>query len=218
MTTSTEHHELWGDAGPGSRRILEAALSAFAARGYHGASTRDIATAAGMSPAAVYAHHRTKADLLFAISLAGHRSALAAVERSVRGETTPVARIRALVHDYTAWHARNHLLARVVQYELNALPAEQRAAVVELRRRTEEFVRSEVRAGADAGAFRTPDVDGATLAILSLGVDVSRWYVPGGTHTPIDLGRRYAGLVLAMLGTGHDAAAPSGRAADRPAD
>lgn len=204
--TTSATDDLWGEAGPGSRRILEAALTAFAARGYHGASTRDIAAAAGMSPSAVYAHHRTKEDLLYAISLAGHRSALAAVERALAEEVTAVGRLRALVHDYTAWHARHHLLARVVQYELGALAPDHRDEILRLRRRTEEVVLDEITAGIASGAFRTEDPGGVALAVLSLGVDVSRWYAPGGHHTPVSLGRRYATLVLAMLGTDHRSA------------
>ncbi|MFF0450272.1 TetR family transcriptional regulator [Streptomyces sp. NPDC004609] len=210
MTVSTADDELWAGAGPGSRRLLQAALAAFAARGYHGASTRDIAAAAGMSPAAVYAHHRTKAGLLFAISEAGHRHSLTVCERALAEETTPVARIRALVHDFTAWHARHHQLARVVQYELDALLPEHRNRITELRHRTERLFRHEILAGVEAGDFRTDDVDGAALAVLSLGIDVSRWYVPGGPRTPVGVGRLYAGLVLTMLGTSHASAAPAG--------
>ncbi|MEU2234055.1 TetR/AcrR family transcriptional regulator [Streptomyces vietnamensis] len=208
MRATMDTDDPWDGTGPGSRRLLEAALAAFAARGYHGASTRDIAAAAGMSPAGVYAHHRTKADLLFAISEAGHRHALAVCERAVEEEIGPLARVRALVHDYAAWHARHHLLARVVQYELDALLPDHRAVVVDLRRRTEQLFRQEIQAGVDAGVFRTDDVDSATLAVLSLGIDVSRWYTPGGPRTPVGIGRSYAGLVLSMLGADSPAAAP----------
>ncbi|MFF8955354.1 TetR family transcriptional regulator [Streptomyces sp. NPDC014894] len=208
MTATIDPDDPWAGAAPGSRRILEAALSAFAERGYHGASTRDIAAAAGMSPAAVYAHHRTKADLLLAISAAGHRHVLAVCERALEGETAPVARLRSLVHDYAAWHARHHLLARVVQYELRSLLPEHRAAVVGLRTRTEELFRREVRAGVDEGVFRTEDADDATLVLLSLGIDVSRWYTPGGARTPVGIGRRYAGFALALLGAGPAASPP----------
>ncbi|MFH8618659.1 TetR/AcrR family transcriptional regulator [Streptomyces sp. NPDC017979] len=211
MTATTDTDDPWAGAGPGPRRLLEAALAAFAARGYHGASTRDIAAAAGMSPAGVYAHHRTKADLLFAISEAGHRHVLAVCERAVSEEAGALARVRALVHDYAAWHARHHLLARVVQYEMDALLPEHRSVVVELRRRTERLFRQEIQDGVDTGAFDTPDVGSATLAALSLGIDVSRWYAPGGSRTPVGIGRAYAGLVLAMLGAGPPATGPGGR-------
>jgi AcrR family transcriptional regulator len=57
-------------------RLLEAAVTAFAEKGFHGTTTRDIAGAAGMSPAAVYVHHRSKEELLFLISREGHQQAL----------------------------------------------------------------------------------------------------------------------------------------------
>ena len=55
-------------------KLLTVARDSFATKGFYGTTTRDIAAAAGISPAAVYVHHRTKESLLFAISLAGHES------------------------------------------------------------------------------------------------------------------------------------------------
>ncbi len=66
-------------------RLLGAAVDAFAARGFHGTTTRDIAAAAGMSPAALYVHHRSKEELLYEISLAGHRRTLEVVEQALAG-------------------------------------------------------------------------------------------------------------------------------------
>lgn len=43
--------------------ILEAAMEAFASRGYHGTSIDDIASAAGISKALIYEHFRSKRDL-----------------------------------------------------------------------------------------------------------------------------------------------------------
>ena len=44
-------------------RLVEAAIAAFAEKGFHGTTTRDIAAAAGMTPAALYVHHRSSEDL-----------------------------------------------------------------------------------------------------------------------------------------------------------
>ncbi len=38
-------------------RLINAAVDAFAENGFAGTTTRDIASRAGMSPAAVYVHH-----------------------------------------------------------------------------------------------------------------------------------------------------------------
>src|SRR5690606_36263911 len=48
------------------RRIIEAALKAFAARGFEATTTADIADALQMTGPAIYHYFRTKDELLFA--------------------------------------------------------------------------------------------------------------------------------------------------------
>lgn len=183
---------------PAARRMLIAAAAAFAARGYHATTTRDIAARAGMSPAAVYIHYRSKEELLFQISRVGHATSLA-VLTAVTGDD-PAARLAAAVRAFASWHAEYHTTARVVQYELSALTPEHLAEVVELRRRIEGAVRGMVEDGIAAGAFDVPDARGATLAVLSLCIDVARWFTPGKGRTPEEIGDLYADLVLRMVG------------------
>jgi AcrR family transcriptional regulator len=193
--------ELWPDIRPeAARRLMAAAVESFAERGYHATTTRDIATAAGMSPAALYVHFPAKSAVLFAISRSGHERTLAMVESIVAGDPDPVATMRLLVERFVAWHAQRHLVARVVQHELHALPAGDYEVVAGLRRRTERLVRDVITRGVDDGAFTVPDVRTAARAVLSLGIDVARWYSPTSKPSPALLGRQYADLVLSMLG------------------
>ena len=46
----------------------------------------------------------------------------------------------------------------------------------------------------------TPFIPGTTLAVLSLCIDVARWFKVGGTRTPEEIGALHAGLVLRMVG------------------
>src|SRR5690348_4933189 len=78
-------------------RLLDAALRSFAARGFHGTGTRDIAEAAGMSPAAVYVHYRTKEELLFELSLAGHRHVLELITTAAGRRNEPDEQLREVV-------------------------------------------------------------------------------------------------------------------------
>lgn len=48
----------------GRAALLDAALTLFAERGYHGASIPDIAAAAGMAPASIYRHVASKDELV----------------------------------------------------------------------------------------------------------------------------------------------------------
>lgn len=189
-----------GERSEAARRLLLAAVDSFARRGYHATTTRDIATAAGMSPAALYIHYPSKAALLSEISRTGHQATLDLVEQAATSDRDPVEQMRRLVEDFTSWHARGHTVGRIVNHELHALPEEDFAVVAELRRRIEEAVRQVIDSGVATGAFEVQDVRTAARAVTSLGIDVARWYTERSSESPEELGRRYGVLVLRMLG------------------
>lgn len=200
MTTSLST-DLWPDVQPdAARRLMLAGVESFARRGYHATTTRDIASGAGMSPAALYVHFPSKAALLFAISKSGHDQTLALVENVVASEGSPSARMRTLVQGFAAWHARRHTVARVVQYELGALPEQELAIVTTLRRRIEQHVEQLIADGVATGDFTVGNPRTAARAVLSLGVDVARWYNERNRQSPDALGEEYGELVLRMLG------------------
>jgi AcrR family transcriptional regulator len=183
-----------------ARRLLLGAVDAFAERGFHATTTRDIASRAGMSPAALYIHYRTKEELLYQISRVGHERSVAILGEAATVEGTVADRLDFAVRTFVRWHAEHHTTARVVQYELAALCDEHYAEIVGLRRRTEEVLRGLLEDGVTAGEFTVPDVRGTVVAILSLCIDVARWFRPGGPRTPEEIGGLYAGLVLRMVG------------------
>ncbi|MFH8345662.1 TetR/AcrR family transcriptional regulator [Streptomyces sp. NPDC018045] len=193
--------EDWADVTPeAARRLVRAAVQAFAERGYHATTTRDIAGRAGMSPAALYIHYKTKEELLFSISGVGHEKALRIMEEAAATDGGPTERLSAAVRTFACWHARHHTTARVIQYELQALSEEHYGHVADLRRRTDRSLRGILQDGVDAGEFTVGDVSGTTLAVLSLCVDVARWFSAEGARTPEEVGDLYAGLVLRMVG------------------
>ncbi|MEV6552845.1 TetR/AcrR family transcriptional regulator [Streptomyces sp. NPDC051597] len=191
----------WGEVTPeAARRLLVAAVEAFAERGYHATTTRDIAGRAGMSPAALYIHYKTKEELLHRISRIGHDKALEILETAADAGGTAAERLADAVRSFVRWHAGHHMTARVVQYELDALGEEHRTEIVGLRRRSDAAVRRILNEGVAAGEFDVPDVPGTTLAVLSLCIDVARWFNTEGRRTPDEVGALYAGLVLRMVG------------------
>lgn len=180
-------------------RLLSAAVEAFAEKGFTATTTRDIAARAGMSPAAVYVHHDTKESLLFTVSLDGHRAALAVAESADDRSATPQERLRRFVHDFSAWHAAHGRVGRIVQYEFNALTPEHRAEIATLRRAIERVMQDVLEAGIASGDFAVDDVTGTTRAILSLSIDLVRWFSPTGPQTPADVAELHARLALRMV-------------------
>jgi AcrR family transcriptional regulator len=201
MSAEAATGEAWGDITPdAARRLVVAAVAAFAERGYHATTTRDIAGRAGMSPAALYIHYKTKEELLYQISKVGHLRSLGMLVESRDAEGTAGERLAAAVRVFVRWHAEHHTTGRIVQYELGALAPDHYREIVGLRRQTEEAMRSIIEDGVTAGEFDVSDVSGTTLAVLSLCIDVARWFNPGGRRGPDEVGALYAGLVLRMVG------------------
>lgn len=148
----------WSEVTPeAARRLLLAAVEAFAERGYHATTTRDIAGRAGMSPAALYIHYKTKEELLHRISRIGHDRALLLLETAADRDGTASERLADAVRSFVSWHAERHTTARVVQYELEALGEEHRAEIVALRRRSDAAVRRIIGDGVRAASstYRT---------------------------------------------------------------
>lgn len=183
----------------GYRRLFLAAIEAFAEHGFHVASTRDIAARAGMSPAAMYVHFRSKEELLHCIAMAALDLTVEVANEAAAGSTEPVERLRAVVGTLTAWHAHHAPSVRVVLYHLDALTPEHRGEVSDRQRTVNRLVCDIMADGVSRGVFDIPDVAVACGAALSLCVDVARWYQPGRGWSPRELGDQHAALVVRMV-------------------
>lgn len=181
-------------------RLLDAAAQAFADRGFHGTTTRDIAGAAGMSPAAVYVHYRSKEELLFELSRAGHRKTIEDLDANDDPAASPVDRLASVMRGFAEWHARGHTTARIVNYELTALDTEHRREIGMLRAEITRRVRAVVDAGIAAGDFDIDDPHTTTTALLSMGIDIARWYSLDGPLSPDQIADFYATLALRVVG------------------
>lgn len=189
-----------GRADVGRTRLAAAAVEEFAARGFHGTTTRDIAAAAGMSPAALYVHHRSKEELLFLLAEEGHARTLAIVEQAAAGPGSAAERIGTLVEDFVRHHAMNHTSARVVNYELSALSPDHLAAMQRVRHRIEQIVVDLVADGVRTGELTAADPRITAAALLSLGIDVARWFRTGAGWSPEEVAAHYRTLGLRMVG------------------
>lgn len=190
------------DADLGRDRLRTAALAAFGAKGFHATTTRDIARAAGLSPAALYVHHQSKEGLLHLISVTGHRELLDAMTRAVATATTPRNQLTALVRAFVSEHADKRAIARVVNDELDALTPDHRAEVDALRQAMDGIARDVVSRGVQHGEFVVADITLAARAILSMGQEVAHWFRPDGRWSADHVARAYAELALRMVGVG----------------
>ena len=179
-------------------RLLVAALECSAQRGFYATTTRDISANAGMSPTAMYVHYASKGEVLYRLMHLGHQDALRVIVDAIAGHDDPTDRLWHLVAGFASWHASHHRLARVAQYELRAVPPEHVAEIRALRQKVSLHLEAEIKRGVEKQAFDVPDIHDTVRAILSLCIDIARWYRPNGRRAPEELGRMYADLVNRM--------------------
>jgi AcrR family transcriptional regulator len=180
-------------------RIFCAALEMFAEYGFSGTSTRTIASQAGMSPGALYSHYESKEDILYRIIALTHEGMLRQLQLTMLGESDPGARLRALVASHVRYHAEMYIACRVANYELHCLHEDRLVEVMQLRHLIEATVRDSLLLAEGAKVSHVGDVHLATLMVISLGIDVSRWFRPGGGVTPDELADYYSDRVATMF-------------------
>ena len=195
-----ESQDLWKpELGDVDKALLTSAVRCFAANGYHATTTRDIAMGVGLSPAALYVHFPSKELVLFEIMRAGHERALACVrDPAIEAAGGAPQRLAAMVSRYTAWHARHHVAARVCQFELAGLTPGHYDEIIQLRHQTNGVFRTAVEKGVAENTFVAGDVNRLVRGMLSLSIDLVRWYRLDGSDSPEELGDFYAELALRM--------------------
>jgi hypothetical protein len=112
----------------------------------------------------------------------------------------PAHRLAALARVLTLWTTYNSQVAHVVLYQTGALSPEHLADVSARQRQVGQIVRQLVADGIDSRDFDIPDAGAAAIAVLSLCLDVARWYRRGHRLTPQQLADFNAAAALRIAG------------------
>lgn len=131
----------------GARAILSAALDAFAERGYHGTSVRDIADRVGTSSAALYHHFPSKHDILVTLMREGIDRLVRDSEATLERHDDPVAALAALVRVHVLVHTEGQHGSLVGNTELRSLEPDSRALIVSKRDRQQRLFTDLVKIG-----------------------------------------------------------------------
>ena len=169
------------DRGPPTRRheLLRQAARLFAEKGYHGTSTGDLAEAMGVQKGSLYAHIRSKADLLWEVARDGAEAFHAALDE-IPDDLPATEKIRRALRAHLRVVAEQLDVATVFIREWRYLEGERRDEFVAERRRYEERFRALFREGRELGDLRT-DLDDATATLLALSAAnwAYTWLRPG---------------------------------------
>ena len=174
--------------------LTRAAARLFAERGYHGTSIGDLADALGVQKGSVYAHIRSKQDLLYETMREGAAAFHAALDE-VPEDGPASERVRLAMRAHLRVVAEQLDVATVFVREWRYLEGERREEIVAERRRYEERFRALFREGRELGALRT-DLDDAAAALLVLSALnwAYTWLTPG--RDTDELADRFSAILL----------------------
>jgi AcrR family transcriptional regulator len=190
-----------GPSGP-RRRILEAALGLFAEYGFAGASIRDIATAADIRSATLYAHYAAKEQILADLVLIGHEDHNQRLRDALLTATAdPADQLTALVRAHVTWHADNPRLALVANAELHALSAELAAPSLAVRDSSTQLLLDVAHHGVVQGVFRPADEWLAVAAIGGMGIRVANWFSRDGDYAADEVANAYTEFAHSIMRT-----------------
>lgn len=181
-------------------RLLQASIESFAAKGFHATTTRDIAAAANMSQAALYVHYKSKADVLFLICMTGLDELVRIMDEAAERSSGPLEEFTQVAYSFAVWHAEHSAMARVANYQIHALLPDHWAKVREVRHLIEVRVRGIIEAGVGAGVFDVRDSHMTTFSVISMGIDIARWYRANDAWTVDEVADHYRRMCLRMVG------------------
>jgi len=114
--------------------ITDTAAELYAKRGFLGTSVAELSAACNMSKSLVYHYFPAKEDILFAV-MWGHVSALVEVARGISAaDAPPEALLRRLADELMAAYSEAQAAQKILLNELDNLPPDKRALVVQAQR------------------------------------------------------------------------------------
>ncbi|NHP13835.1 TetR/AcrR family transcriptional regulator [Rhodococcus sp. IC4_135] len=138
-------------------RILREAAALFAAKGYHGTSTRDIAVAAELRQPTLYWHFPTKQSIMIELIDTDITAAALACSEIVKADASAGARLFRFVHfDMTQLALSPYNLVAI--YDTQVLDAPEFAEVNRKGKQITRGVRSLLRDGIESGQLAHTDL------------------------------------------------------------
>ncbi len=177
--------------------IIDAAAHIFARRGFHGASTQDIADVLGVRQASLYYYFPSKEVALEMVCARGVEGFVEAAISVTETPGTAAQKTAGLIQSHLNPLRDRRDYVNVFLNERRHLPTESRRRIGRHSRAVEKIFQDVLRAGVEDGEFRADlDTRLAALAILGMVNAVAAWY-DKERGAPVErIAQEFAALVL----------------------
>jgi AcrR family transcriptional regulator len=182
------------------RQAILAAASVFADKGYHGASTGDIAAMLGIRQASLYHYFPSKEDALAAVCLFGIESYVSRMETIAAAKQPFEAKLVSILTSHLSSYRERNEALKVHNDERLYLSAEKRRPLKAMGSRYRQLLERVIEGGVATGVLRA-DVDAHFVAQTLIGL-CNGWgdlIVRDASIDPIDIAQRLHALLLSGL-------------------
>ncbi len=177
-------------------QIIEAAARVFAERGFHGATTQDIADVLGIRQASLYYYFSSKEAALELVCLKGVEGFFEAAKAIAARPESARERLSLLIYSHLTPLIERGNFVKVFLNERQHLPTESRRRIGRWSRGLERIFEEVVREGIAKREFRANlDPRLATLAILGMCNAASSWQRKENADIP-RIGAEFTRLVI----------------------
>ena len=182
-------------------QIIEAVARVFAERGFHGATTQDIADVLGIKQASLYYYFSSKEAALELVCLRGVEGFFEAAKAIAARPESARKRLALLINSHLSPLVDRADFVKVFLNERQHLPTESRRRIGRWSRGLERIFEEVIKEGIARGEFRAAlDPRMATLAILGMCNAVSSWQRKENADVA-QISAEFARLVIDGIGT-----------------
>jgi AcrR family transcriptional regulator len=176
--------------------IIEAVARVFAERGFHGASTQDIANILGIRQASLYYYFSSKESALELVCLQGVAGFVEVARSIAAGPGKATDKLARLVKSHLSPLTDRSDFVRVFLNDRQHLPTESRRRIGKWSRNLERIYEEVLKEGVRRGEFRADlNTRLAVLALLGMMNAVAHWYCKEDVALE-RIGAEFARLVL----------------------
>ncbi len=193
-------------------RIIAVAVDLFYSQGFSNTRLETVAERMNVTKPFIYAHFRSKSELLAEICSRGIRASLDAIKRIVSAGGTPTAQVQTLARDFMQAVLDNQQHIAIYSREEKHLEADANQAINDMRREFDRELTGMLRQGMESGEFRIADAKMASLAIGGIASWSYVWFREEGRLTREEVAQQMVGLVMNMLQVKASALKAAGRA------
>lgn len=180
-------------------RIVEAAAELFYENGYDNTTLEAVGESLGVTKPFIYAHFKSKSELLAQICARGIESSSEVIDRVIDLDASATEKLESLAHGFVRAVLLNRKFIAIFTREEKALSEGDLDEINKKRRKFDSQLASLLREGKNTGEFKIGDEHVAALSIGGMVSWAYVWFRDGGRMSVEEVSAEMSRLILNLV-------------------